>query len=78
MAPSTILAILAFTLFGVCILLVMHHGYSHRWDGPHPLGGMDQYFQLSDVGNCRSCNHEMWILGLALVAGVLAAISLLV
>lgn len=73
-----ILAIVLSTLFVGCIVLLLHHAYSHRPGGPHPLEGCDQFFQESDVCNFHSCSHEMWILGVAGVVLVLAACAVAV
>lgn len=59
-------------LLAACVVLLLHHRYHHRTGGPQPLPeGMDQWFQESDVCNFHSCSHEMWILGLMSVAGIL-------
>jgi hypothetical protein len=54
--------IIAFASLLVALLLIIHHGYKHRSGGEYPLYGLDQYFQLSDVGNIRSFNHEMFVI----------------
>ena len=59
-----ILTIVLGILFVGGIILLLHHAYSHRAGGPHPLEGCDQFFQESDVCNFHSCSHEMWILGI--------------
>ena len=76
MDVSVILAIVSSILFVFCGILLLHHAYSHRAGGPHPLAGCDQFFQTSDICNFHSCSHEMWILGIALVVLVFAACAL--
>lgn len=57
---------------GVCfvfvIILLAHHIYEH---GPYGHGQTlsfpDRMFQMSDVCNFRTWNHEMWILFLLFV-----------
>ena len=51
----------------VAVVLILHHGYKHRPGGEDPLYGLDQYFQLSDVGNFRTFNHEMFVILLTIV-----------
>lgn len=48
--------------FLVAFLLIVHHAYKHRPNGDDPLYGLDQYFQLSDVGNFRTFNHETFVI----------------
>ena len=64
--------ILAFFL--TALLLVIHHAYKHRASGDEPLYGIDQYFQLSDVGNFRTFNHEMFVI-LFIIIGCVASIN---
>jgi hypothetical protein len=61
-------------------LLLLHHGWTHGHEDPDTSAAQREsclaacYFQPSDVGNCRTCNHETWILAsLALGAGCVAA-----
>jgi hypothetical protein len=54
--------IIAFASLLIALLLIIHHGYKHRSSGEYPLYDLDQYFQLSDVGNFRSFNHEMFVI----------------
>lgn len=60
----------------VGVLLLLHHGYKHSLEDPATSLAQREscpevcYFQPSDVGNFKTCNHEMWILlcfGLAVV-----------
>lgn len=66
----------AAVLFAVAVLLLLHHGWEHYHDDPATSRAKQEscpevcYFQQSDVGNFRTCNHEMWIL-------LLLALSLL-
>jgi hypothetical protein len=60
--------ILAGGFFGVGVLLLLHHGWKHGREDPATSHAQRDscpevcYFQVSDVGNFRTCNHEMWIL----------------
>lgn len=58
----------SFYCFFIAFCLIIHHAYKHRPNGEDPLYGMDQYFQLSDVGNFRTFNHEMFIILFILIA----------
>ncbi len=71
MEEAKIIGIIVFILIVICIGLLMHHAYIHRRSGNHPLEGCDQCFQMSDCGNCLTCNHEMWIVGFASIAFIL-------
>ena len=62
-----VLLFIACLLFLVALLLLFHHAYIHGPHTEHELTGMDQYFQLSDVGNFHLCSHEMWIMLIATV-----------
>lgn len=75
---AAILAIVLGILLAACIVLLLHHAYSHRPGGPHPLEGWDQFFQRSDVCNFHSCSHEMWILGIFGAVLVFAACAIAV
>ena len=50
------------------VVLCLHHGYEHYHDDPATSEAHAEsclavcYFQPSDVGNFRTCNHEMWII----------------
>jgi hypothetical protein len=69
--------VLILALIAASALMLLHHAYHHRPDGPHPLHGTDQCFQLSDVGNFHSCSHEMWIIAMLLSAFIIALVYLL-
>ena len=69
--------IIAFASLLIALLLIIHHGCNHRSSGEDPLYDLDQYFQLSDVGNFRTFNHEMFVIfftvlgiGILLVPGI--------
>lgn len=63
-----ILVALSISFFLVALLLLLHHGWHHAHDDPATSHAQQEscpevcYFQLSDVGNFRTCNHEMWII----------------
>ena len=70
------LVVAAGGLFSASVVLLLHHGWKHAHEDPATSVAQREscpevcYFQLSDVGNFRTCNHETWILfffGLALV-----------
>ena len=50
------------------VALLLHHGWKHGREDPATSVAQREscpevcYFQLSDVGNFKSCNHEMWII----------------
>jgi hypothetical protein len=58
----------AAVFFFVGVLLLLHHGWKHAREDPSTSVAQREscpevcYFQPSDVGNFRTCNHEMWIL----------------
>jgi hypothetical protein len=64
MDPMTAAVFFAF----VGVLLLLHHGYKHSLEDPATSLAQQEscpevcYFQLSDVGNVKTCNHEMWII----------------
>jgi hypothetical protein len=62
------LVIAAAVLFCVAVLLLLHHGWKHAHEDPATSHAQQEscpevcYFQMSDVGNFKTCNHEMWII----------------
>jgi hypothetical protein len=66
-----LLIFIACFLFVLAILLLLHHGCIHGPGTEQELGGVDQYFQWSDVCNFHSCSHEMWIIAMVTVAIIL-------
>jgi hypothetical protein len=54
--------------FVVAVLLLLHHGWKHAQDDPETSLAQQEsrpevcYFQLSDVFNFRTTNHETWII----------------
>jgi hypothetical protein len=62
------LAAAAAMFFLAAVLLLLHHGWVHAQEDPATSAAQREscpevcYFQPSDVGNFRTCNHEMWIL----------------
>ena len=62
------LVVAAAVFFASAVLLLLHHGWKHAQEDPATSVAQREscpevcYFQLSDVGNFRTCNHEMWII----------------
>jgi hypothetical protein len=62
------LVVAATAFFAVGVLLLLHHGWKHAHEDPATSLAQREscpevcYFQLSDVGNFRTCNHENWII----------------
>jgi hypothetical protein len=62
------LVVAAGILFGLGIVLLLHHGWKHSREDPATSLAQREsclavcYFQPSDVGNFRTCSHEMWII----------------
>jgi uncharacterized ion transporter superfamily protein YfcC len=62
--------------FVAAVLLLLHHGYKHAREDPATSLAQQEscpevcYFQMSDVGNFKTCNHEMWIILLLFLAFV--------
>jgi hypothetical protein len=62
-------------LFAAGVLLLLHHCWKHARENPETSHAQQEscplvcYFQLSDVGNFRTCNHEMWVLAFFFLAG---------
>ena len=62
------LVVASAVFFVAAVVLCLHHGYEHAQDDPATSVAQAEscpevcYFQLSDVGNFRTCNHEMWII----------------
>ena len=60
--------------FVAAVLLLLHHGYKHAREDPATSLAQQEscpevcYFQMSDVGNFKTCNHEMWIILLLFLA----------
>ena len=58
----------AMTFFALAVLLLLHHGWKHGQEDPETSHAQQEscpevcYFQMSDVGNFRTCYHEMWII----------------
>ena len=54
--------------FVVAVLLLLHHGWIHAHEDPETSLAQQEsypevcYFQLSDVLNFRTSNHETWII----------------
>jgi hypothetical protein len=55
-------------LFAVGVLLLLHHCWKHARENPETSHAQQEscpavcYFQLSDVFNFRTSNHETWII----------------
>lgn len=41
------------------LALLVHHRYKHAHSD---LSACEKWFQLSDVGNCKTWNHEQFVL----------------
>jgi len=59
------------------LLLLLHHGWTHFFEDETSAAQREScawvcYFQVSDIGNCRTWNHETFIVGLLVLAGGLA------
>ena len=79
MSPCDICWLLVSLFFVLIIALLLHHKIKHgnKNDQQNYLPDIyDQWFQCSDVGNFRSCSHEMWIVFLVVVLLVTAAIGI--
>ncbi len=54
--------------FAAGAALLLHHGWKHGREDPATSVAQREscpevcYFQLSTVGNFKTCNHEMWII----------------
>jgi hypothetical protein len=77
-----LLVIAAAVFAALGLLLLLHHGWKHAHDDPATSHAQRDscpevcYFQVSDVGNFRTCNHEMWILFFFTLAMVCLLFSL--
>ena len=62
-------------VFCVAVQLLLPHGWKHSQEDPATSLAQQEscpevcYFQPSDVGNFRTCNHEMWIILLFVLSG---------
>jgi len=62
--------------FLAAVLLLLHHGWKHAREDPETSHAQQEscpevcYFQPSDVGNLRTCSHEMWIILLLFLSWV--------
>lgn len=59
-----VLVVAAAAFLVAAVLLLLHHG---REDAATSAARQEScpevcFFQLSDVGNFRTCSHEMWII----------------
>jgi hypothetical protein len=59
------------------VLLLLHHGWTHFFEDEASAAKREScawvcYFQVSDVGNVRTWNHETFIVGFVVLAGGLA------
>jgi len=63
-----VLVALAVLFFLAAVLLLLHHCWKHAREDPATSIAQREscievcYFQCSDVGNFKTCNHEMWII----------------
>lgn len=65
---------LSYFFIFLSIVLVLHHAYIHRENGNQPLKGIDKFFQISDVGNFNSFNHETFILLFLFIAYIIRSV----
>ena len=62
------LILVSWIFFLAAIMLLLHHGWKHSQEDPETSHAQQEscpevcYFQPSDVGNFRTCNHETWII----------------
>lgn len=42
----------------ISFCIILHHWLIHEPNGQKPLNGLDRFFQISDIGNFKSFNHE--------------------
>ncbi len=67
-AAAALFAAAAAFFVAAVALLLLHHGWKHAHEDPATSLAQREsclavcYFQPSDVGNCRTCNHETWVL----------------
>ena len=58
----------------VATVLLLHHGWKHALEDPATSVAQREscawvcYFQMSDVGNIKTWNHETFIVGFAALA----------
>ena len=63
-----VLVVAAAAFLVAAVLLLLHHGWKHGLEDAATSRARQEscpevcYFQLSDVGNFRTCSHEMWII----------------
>ena len=63
-----VLLLLAGAFLVVAVLILLHHGWKHAHEDPATSHAQQEscpevcYFQPSDVGNIRTCSHEIWII----------------
>lgn len=78
------LAVAAIVFCVAAVILLLHHGCQHAREDPATSVAQQEscaavcFFQRSDVGNFKTCNHEMWILlllSLSLVCGLWALLD---
>lgn len=72
------LSLIAVLAFVIAVLLLLHHKSKHSDpENRHNYlqDPYDQWFQVSDVCNFRTCSHEMWILFCLLVMVVCIVLS---
>ena len=70
MELCVVLSVIAAVSVILAFLLLLHHKFKHS--NPEDAENFlqdprDQWFQVSDVCNFRTCSHEMWILFCMLV-----------
>jgi uncharacterized ion transporter superfamily protein YfcC len=64
----TLTMLFAVIFFAMVVLFLLHHGCKHGQEDPETSHAQQEscpevcYFQMSDVDNFRTCNHEQWII----------------
>ena len=79
MLPCYIIFFILLICISGIVCLLLHHRAKHgnKMDVENYLQDpCDQWFQVSDVCNFKTCSHEMWILFLLFTLIVVSCISM--
>ena len=60
MVDCTLLLLFAILFLLFAVVLILHHRWKHS--NSQELSACEKWFQLSDICNCHSWNHEQFIL----------------